>query len=50
MSRKSKKGDSDVNYYNSADAFIDDEECCIEKKDKTSVFEDYQSIPVTSLE
>ena len=41
VNRKGKKGDADVNFYNPTDDFINDDECCIEKKDKTSSFEDY---------
>ena len=44
FSKKNKKGDSDVNYYNSNDQFINDDECCIEKKDRESTFEDYMCV------
>ena len=50
VSRKNKKGDSDVNYYNSNDLFINDAECCIEKKEKQSTFEDYSCVEVNSIE
>lgn len=51
ISKKGKKGgDSDINFYNSSDVFINDDECCIEKKDRFSTFEDYTALPVTSLQ
>jgi hypothetical protein len=50
VSRKTKKGDSDVNYYNSGDNWIDDEEGYIEKKEQSSTFEDYSCLAVSSLE
>ena len=34
VSRKNKKGDSDINYYNASDSFINDDQCGAEKKDK----------------
>jgi hypothetical protein len=48
--KKSKKGDAEVNFYNINDSFIDDEECGIEKKDKTTSFEDFACLQVSSLE
>lgn len=50
ISRKNKKGDSDINYYNSSDVFINDDECCVEKKDKFSTFEDYSGVGINSIE
>lgn len=49
MSKKGKRGDADINFYNSTDVFINDDECCIEKKDRFSSFEDYQAVPLTSV-
>lgn len=48
--KKTKKGDSEVNFYNANDSFIDDQECCLEKKEKTSIFEDYSCVQVNSIE
>lgn len=47
MIKKSKKGDSDINFYNSNDVFINDDECCIEKKDKFSTFDDYKCVKMS---
>lgn len=47
MIKKNKKGDSDINYYNSSDVFINDDECCIEKKDKFSQFGDYKCMSMS---
>ena len=49
VSKKGKKGDADVNYYNVNDDFIDDEDV-IEKKHIFTQYADYQCLPVTSLE
>lgn len=48
VSKKAKRGDTDFNYYNINDDFIDDEEI-IEKKDIFSHYNDYHCIPVISL-
>jgi hypothetical protein len=49
VSKKGKRGDTDFNYYNTNDDFIDDEEI-IEKKDIFSQYKDYQCLAVTTLE
>lgn len=49
VSKKAKRGDTDFNYYNTNDDFIDDEEI-IEKKDIFSEYKDYQCLPVASLQ
>lgn len=48
VSKKSKKGDADFNYYNINDDFIDDDEI-IEKKDIFSQYKDYRCISIGSL-
>lgn len=49
VSKRGKRGDADVNYYNTNDNFIDDQDV-IEKKDIFSHYRDYQCLPVASLQ
>jgi len=49
VSKKGRKGDADVNYYNTNDNFIDDQDV-IEKKDLFSQYHDYQCLPLASLQ